>query len=101
MFKEQKDQCALVIGTRGRKGYAGKRPDHIGPCGPQEGITVGKSLWKPSVAMPVPGMVLPATSRTTATVVRQHDEDRKDLPKSFLIKESETLLAAPVQFLSS
>lgn len=53
------------------------------------------------MAMPVPGMVLPAISRTTATVVRQHDEDWKDLPKSFLIKESETLLAAPVQFLSS
>ena len=53
------------------------------------------------MAMPVPGMVLPAISWTTATVVRLHDEDQKDLPKSFLIEESETLLAAPVQFLSS
>ena len=31
-------------GARGRQGYAGKRPDHIGSCGPQEGIMVVKSL---------------------------------------------------------
>lgn len=52
------------------------------------------------MAMPVAGMVLPAISWTMATVVRLHDEDQ-DLPKSFLIRESETLLAAPVQLLSS
>lgn len=38
------------------------------------------------MAMPVPGVVLPAVSLTMATAVRHHEENWKDLPGSFLIK---------------